>query len=109
MKKLYTTLMLAAAVLLLSACGASRKTQVQRLPVMGQLEWSKQLQKADKDFVVELSGLCLSKDKDFLWGVGTTAICTRSTSTALLRTTGITRPIWKASPWTLPPGTCIWT
>lgn len=70
MKRICTALMFAAAVLLLSACGASRKTQVQRLPVMGQLEWSKQLQKADKDFVVELSGLCLSKDKDFLWGVG---------------------------------------
>lgn len=70
MKKLYTTLMLAAAVLLLSACGTSKNTQVQRLPQMGQVEWSKPLQKPDGSFVVELSGLCLSKDKDFLWGVG---------------------------------------
>lgn len=62
--------MFTAALLLLAACGASRKTQERRLPVIGQLEWSKKLQKADNDFVVELSGLCLSKDKDFLWGVG---------------------------------------
>ena len=70
MKRFCTALMFAAAVLLLSACGASKKTQAQRLPVMGQLEWSKPLQKPDGSFVVELSGLCLSKDKDFLWGVG---------------------------------------
>ena len=39
------------------------------LPVMrGHTTWK--LQKNEKDFVVELSGLCLSKDGDFLWGVG---------------------------------------
>ena len=39
------------------------------LPVMGaHTTWK--LQKSETDFVVELSGLCLSKDKDFLWGVG---------------------------------------
>ena len=70
MKRIGTALLFTAAILLLAACGASRKTQEQHLPVMGQLEWSKKLQKADQDFVVELSGLCLSKDKDFLWGVG---------------------------------------
>ena len=40
------------------------------LPVMGTVEWSKKLKKSGTDFVIELSGLCLSKDKDFLWGVG---------------------------------------
>ena len=39
-------------------------------PVMGKLEWSKELKKSNDDYVIELSGLCLSKDKDFLWGVG---------------------------------------
>ena len=39
------------------------------LPVMGaHTTWK--LQKSENDFVVELSGLCLSKDGDFLWGVG---------------------------------------
>ncbi len=39
------------------------------LPVMGEhTTWK--LQKSDTDYVVELSGLCLSKDGDFLWGVG---------------------------------------
>ncbi len=39
------------------------------LPVMGRhTTWK--LQKSETDFVVELSGLCLSKDGDFLWGVG---------------------------------------
>ena len=39
------------------------------LPAMGRhTTWK--LQKSDTDFVVELSGLCLSKDNDFLWGVG---------------------------------------
>ena len=39
------------------------------LPVMGaHTTWK--LQKSETDFVVELSGLCLSKDGDFLWGVG---------------------------------------
>ena len=38
-------------------------------PAMGKhTTWK--LQKSDTDFVVELSGLCLSKDNDFLWGVG---------------------------------------
>ena len=40
------------------------------VPVMGSVEFSKKLKKSDMEFVVELSGLCLSKDKDFLWGVG---------------------------------------
>ena len=62
MKRIFTALMFAAAVLLLSACGASKNTQVQRLPQMGQVEWSKPLQKPDGSFVVELSGLYLSKD-----------------------------------------------
>jgi len=39
-------------------------------PYINYVEWSKKLKKSDKDFVVELSGLCLSKGKDFLWGVG---------------------------------------
>lgn len=39
------------------------------LPALGaHTTWK--LQKSDTDFVVELSGLCLSKDNDFLWGVG---------------------------------------
>jgi hypothetical protein len=39
------------------------------LPVMrGHTTWK--LQKSEKDFVVELSGLCLSKEGNFLWGVG---------------------------------------
>lgn len=38
-------------------------------PVMGEHStWT--LQKGFTDFVIELSGLCLSKDRDFLWGVG---------------------------------------
>ncbi len=38
-------------------------------PTMGaHTTWT--LKKSDTDFVVELSGLCLSKDGDFLWGVG---------------------------------------
>ena len=42
---------------------------VAALPVMGaHTTWK--LQKSDTDYVVELSGLCLSKDGDFLWGVG---------------------------------------
>ena len=39
------------------------------LPVMGKVEFSKKLQDGSK-IVEELSGLCLSKDGDFLWGVG---------------------------------------
>jgi len=35
------------------------------IPVMEKVEWSKKLQGLG-----ELSGLCLSKDQDFLWGVG---------------------------------------
>ena len=38
-------------------------------PVMGKVEFSKKLQSGSA-FVEELSGLCLSKDGDFLWGVG---------------------------------------
>jgi chitinase len=41
-----------------------------KVPVMGKVEWSKKLRNANNEFVVGLSGLCLSKDKDFLWGVG---------------------------------------
>lgn len=63
-------LICAAAVLLFAGCGAAIRKAEKRLPEMEKLEWSKKLQKADNDFVVELSGLCLSKDKDFLWGVG---------------------------------------
>ena len=37
-------------------------------PVMEGVEWSKELKKGT-DYVPELSGLCLSKDGDFLWGV----------------------------------------
>ena len=70
MKNTLNMLICAAAVLLLAGCGAASRKAEKRLPEMGKLEWSKKLQKADKDFVVELSGLCLSKDKDFLWGVG---------------------------------------
>ena len=39
--------------------------QPKELPKMGAVEWSKKLQGLG-----ELSGLCLSKDADFLWGVG---------------------------------------
>ena len=39
------------------------------LPEMGKVEFSKKLQNGSK-IVEELSGLCLSKDGDFLWGVG---------------------------------------
>jgi hypothetical protein len=38
-------------------------------PVMGKVEFSKKLQSSDGKWVPELSGLCLSKDGDFLWGV----------------------------------------
>lgn len=39
------------------------------VPAMGRhTTWT--LRKDDADFVVELSGLCLSRDGDFLWGVG---------------------------------------
>lgn len=38
------------------------------LPVMGSVEFSKKLQNGS-DYVPELSGLCLSKGGDFLWGV----------------------------------------
>ena len=37
-------------------------------PVMGSVEWTKKLRVSDTDYVPELSGLCLSKDGDFLWG-----------------------------------------
>jgi hypothetical protein len=70
MKKSALAWVCAAVVLLTSGCGTSRKARQQRIPEMGKLEWSKPLQKADGSFVVELSGLCLSKDQDFLWGVG---------------------------------------
>ncbi len=39
------------------------------VPVLSKVEWSKKLQSGSA-FVEELSGLCLSKDGDFLWGVG---------------------------------------
>ena len=39
------------------------------LPVMGKVEFTKKLQSSDGKWVPELSGLCLSKDGDFLWGV----------------------------------------
>ena len=70
MKSTFKMLICAAAVLLFAGCGAASRKAEKRLPEMEKLEWSKKLQKADNDFVVELSGLCLSKDKDFLWGVG---------------------------------------
>jgi sugar lactone lactonase YvrE len=40
-----------------------------QIPVMGKVEFSKKLQSSDGKWVPELSGLCLSKDGDFLWGV----------------------------------------
>ena len=43
--------------------------QPAELPVMGKVAFSKKLQSGTA-FVEELSGLCLSKDGDFLWGVG---------------------------------------
>ncbi len=39
-------------------------------PYINYVAWSKSLKKSDRDYVVELSGLCLSEGKDFLWGVG---------------------------------------
>ena len=38
------------------------------IPEMVKVEWSKKLQNGT-EYVPELSGLCLSKDGDFLWGV----------------------------------------
>jgi GH18 family chitinase len=37
-------------------------------PKMGKVEFTKKLQSSDGKWVPELSGLCLSKDGDFLWG-----------------------------------------
>lgn len=37
-------------------------------PKMGKVEFSKKLQTSDGKWIPELSGLCLSKDGDFLWG-----------------------------------------
>ena len=45
------------------------ENQPVELPVMGNVLFSKKLQNGSQ-FVEELSGLCLSKDGDFLWGVG---------------------------------------
>ena len=42
--------------------------QPKALPEMVKVEWTKKLQNGT-DYVPELSGLCLSKDGDFLWGV----------------------------------------
>ena len=39
------------------------------VPVMGEVEFTKKLRVSDDNYVPELSGLCLSKDGDFLWGV----------------------------------------
>ncbi|MDT3356283.1 MAG: SdiA-regulated domain-containing protein [Bacteroidota bacterium] len=39
-------------------------------PYINYVAWSKKLKKSDREYVVELSGLCLSEGKDFLWGVG---------------------------------------
>ena len=38
------------------------------VPVMGEVEFTKKLRVSDDNYVPELSGLCLSKDGDFLWG-----------------------------------------
>lgn len=37
-------------------------------PTMGKVEFTKKLQTSDGKWIPELSGLCLSKDSDFLWG-----------------------------------------
>ena len=37
-------------------------------PKMGKVEFTKKLQTSDGKWIPELSGLCLSKDGDFLWG-----------------------------------------
>ena len=37
---------------------------------MAKLLFSKELKVSDTDYASEISGLCLSKDGDFLWGVG---------------------------------------
>jgi sugar lactone lactonase YvrE len=37
-------------------------------PKMGKVEFTKKLQSSDGKWIPELSGLCLSKDGDFLWG-----------------------------------------
>ena len=47
----------------------NEQTPDKPLPVMGKHTTIK-LQKSSTDFVVELSGLCLSVGGDFLWGVG---------------------------------------
>ena len=45
---------------------------VKEAPKMGKVEFSKKLQSSDGKWVPELSGLCLSKDGDFLWGCADT-------------------------------------
>ena len=47
------------------SAGAGADPEPATLPTMGKVEFSKKLKG-----LVELSGLCLSKDEDFLWGVG---------------------------------------
>lgn len=42
----------------------------QPLPTMTEVAFSKPLQVSETEFAAEVSGLCLSKDGDFLWGVG---------------------------------------
>jgi uncharacterized protein YjiK len=64
LKQLKHALLIVATALSVTAFAADES-----LPVMEKhTTWK--LQKSEKDFVVELSGLCLSKDGDFLWGVG---------------------------------------
>ena len=61
--------LLFAALAVHSEDGAPVAPVADGLPVMGpHTTWK--LKKSDTDFVVELSGLCLSRDNDFLWGVG---------------------------------------
>ena len=47
---------------------AATSSGEKKLPEMGSVEFSKEL-KNGSDYVPELSGLCLSKGGDFLWGV----------------------------------------
>ena len=66
---LFSYAALCATAILVAETSAPSAATVANLPVMGgHTTWK--LMKSDKDFVVELSGLCLSKDNDFLWGVG---------------------------------------
>ncbi|MBR5385776.1 MAG: hypothetical protein IK143_07965 [Bacteroidales bacterium] len=66
-----TLTLLLTLICIISSKGCTKDNKcTDVLPSMTKVEWSKELKKSATDYVVELSGLCLSKDGDFLWGVG---------------------------------------